>query len=176
MLKDYVWGGFVLRRLSLKGECGICVVFLVERGYEKNFIQQKWIERDKHPEMEHWGTNQKKENSRIRFTVTYHPGLPDIEGMLRKLHPVLHSPQRCRNAIKDVPMVAFLQIYISIKKTAFLWYYFLHNIFIFLDLQKHGYRNLLYTLWLSLVVEHVFFFLFIVTFYLFNRYRIGHSR
>ena len=53
MLKHYAGGGFVLRRLSLKGECGICVVFLVERGYEKNFIQQKWIERDKHPEMEH---------------------------------------------------------------------------------------------------------------------------
>ena len=35
------------------------------------------------------------------------------------------------------------------------------------------------TLWLSLVVEHVCLFVFFflsVTFYLFNRYRIGHSR
>ena len=39
--------------------------------------------------------------------MTYHPGLPNIGGMLRNLHPVLHSSQRCRNAIKEVPMVAF---------------------------------------------------------------------
>ena len=36
-------------------------------------------------------------------------------------------------------------------------------------------KSLLYTLRLSLVVDHVFF-LFIATFYSFNRYRIGHSR
>ena len=35
-------------------------------------------------------------------------------------------------------------------------------------------KSLLYTFWLSLVVEHFFFF--IVTFYLFNRYRIGYGR
>ena len=34
-------------------------------------------------------------------------------------------------------------------------------------------KSLLYTFWLSLVVEDFFS---IVTFYLFNRYRIGHSR
>ena len=37
-------------------------------------------------------------------------------------------------------------------------------------------KSLLYTLQLSLVVEQVFFFFFIVAFNLFNRYRIGHSR
>ena len=81
--------------------------------------------------------------------MTYHPGLPDIEGMLRKLHPVLHSPQRFRDAIKEVPIVAFSQIYINIKKKQLSYgTVFLHNIYIYMSgfantwLQK----SLLYTL------------------------------
>ena len=39
--------------------------------------------------------------------VTYHPGLPNIGGILRELHPFLHYSERCKQAIKDVPMMAF---------------------------------------------------------------------
>ena len=39
--------------------------------------------------------------------MTYHPGLPNIGRFLRDLQPVLHSSNRCKNAIKEVPMVAF---------------------------------------------------------------------
>ena len=80
--------------------------FLEERGYEKNFIQQQESRARQTPRDEALRDRPKKENSRIPFTVTYHLGLPNIGGMLRKLHPVLHSSQ-CRDAIKEVPMVAF---------------------------------------------------------------------
>ena len=81
--------------------------FLVERGYEKNFIQQQVGRARQTPRDEALRDRPKKENTRIPFTVTYHPGLHNIGGTLRKLHPVLHSSQRCRDAITEVPMVAF---------------------------------------------------------------------
>ena len=34
-------------------------------------------------------------------------GLPNIGGILRELHPFLHYSERCKQAIKDVPMMAF---------------------------------------------------------------------
>jgi len=49
----------------------------------------------------------KEENNRIPFTATYHPSLPTIGGLLRELRPVLHSSNRCKNAIKEVSIVAF---------------------------------------------------------------------
>ena len=93
----------------MKEEYRICVVFLVERGYEKNFIQQQVDRVRRTPLNEALRDRPKKENGRIPFTVTYYLGLPNIEGFLRELHPVLHSSQRCwdANSNKDVPMVAF---------------------------------------------------------------------
>ena len=83
----------------MKAERGICVVFLEERGYEKNVIQQQVDRARQTPRDEALRDKPRKENTRIPFTVTYHPGLPNIGGMLRNLHPVLHSSQRCRDAI-----------------------------------------------------------------------------
>ena len=39
--------------------------------------------------------------------VTYHLGLPNIGGILRELHPFLHYSERCKQVIKDAPMMAF---------------------------------------------------------------------
>ena len=41
------------------------------------------------------------------FTVTYHPGLPNIGRILRDVHPVIQSSDRCKEAIAGVPMIAF---------------------------------------------------------------------
>ena len=46
-------------------------------------------------------------NNRIPFVVTYHPGLPNIGSILRELHPFLHYSERRKQAIRDVPMMAF---------------------------------------------------------------------
>ena len=93
--------------------------FLVERGYEKNFIQQQVGRTRQTPRDKALRDRPKKENSRIPFTVTYHTGLPNIGGILRKLHPVLHSSQRCRDAIKEVPMVAFRRPKCLLVRTRF---------------------------------------------------------
>ena len=81
--------------------------FLVERGYKKNFVQQQVDRARQTPRSEALRDKLKEENNRIPFTVTYHPGLPNIGRFLRDLQPVLHSSNRCKNAIKEVPMVAF---------------------------------------------------------------------
>lgn len=39
--------------------------------------------------------------------VTYHPDLTNIGGVLRELHPILESSERCSKAMKNVPMLAF---------------------------------------------------------------------
>ena len=44
---------------------------------------------------------------RIPFVVMYHPGLPNIGSILRELHLFLHYSERCKQAIRDVPMMAF---------------------------------------------------------------------
>ena len=81
--------------------------FLVERGYGRNFVEQQVDRARRIPRNEALRENPKKDNNRIPFTVTYHPGLPNIGGLLRELQPVLHSSIRCKDAIKEFPMVAF---------------------------------------------------------------------
>ena len=44
---------------------------------------------------------------RVPFVVTYHPGLPNIRGILKELHPLLHFSNRSKQAIQDLPMIAF---------------------------------------------------------------------
>jgi len=68
--------------------------FLVERGYKKNFVQQQVDRARQTPRNEALRDKPKEENNRIPFTVTYHPGLPNIRGLLRELQPVLHSSNR----------------------------------------------------------------------------------
>lgn len=44
---------------------------------------------------------------RISFTVTYNLSLPNIGGILRRLHPLLQISDRCKQAVKDVPIMPF---------------------------------------------------------------------
>ena len=71
--------------------------------------------------------------------------------------------------------IPFAHSSVSVNQKVVLNYIY-HYIYIdiWLDLLKHGYRNLSHTPFPNHVVEHVFFFLFlyIVTFYLFNFYGI----
>lgn len=46
-------------------------------------------------------------NDRIPFVVTFHPVLPNIGEILHRLHPILQSSSRCREAVGGVPMVTF---------------------------------------------------------------------
>ena len=52
--------------------------FVIERGYEKNFVQQQVGRARQTPRAEALRDRPKEENSRIPFTVTYQPGLPNM--------------------------------------------------------------------------------------------------
>ena len=82
--------------------------YLVARGYDERFVRRQ-IRRAKRINRNEALTpaQERKKNNRTPFVVTYHPGLPNIGGILRDLHPLLHMSDRCKKAIKECPMVAF---------------------------------------------------------------------
>ena len=81
--------------------------YLVYRGYQEKFVRDQ-INRARLLDREELlAPRPITPNNRIPFVVTYHPGLPNIGGILRELHPFLHYSERCKQAIKDVPMMAF---------------------------------------------------------------------
>ena len=41
------------------------------------------------------------------MVVTCHPNLPNTGYILRELMPLLHCSDKCKKAVKEVPMVAF---------------------------------------------------------------------
>ena len=53
--------------------------------------------RDKHRER----------NERVPFVVMYYPELPNIGQILRDLHPIMQSSERCHRSVSNVPMLAF---------------------------------------------------------------------
>ena len=80
---------------------------LVNRGYREKFVRDQ-IHRAQVLHREELlaprlGTTSK----RLPFVVTYHLGLPNIGGILRKLHPLLYISSRCKQAIQDLPVMAF---------------------------------------------------------------------
>ena len=81
--------------------------FLEERGYKKKYVEEQIDRARRSSRDEVLAERPRKENTRVPFVVTYHPGLPHIGGLLQKLHPVLHSSTRCKEAIPQVPMVAY---------------------------------------------------------------------
>ena len=56
--------------------CGFLVH--VERGYGRNFVEQQVDRARRIPRDEALREKPKKDNNRIPFTVTYHPGLPTM--------------------------------------------------------------------------------------------------
>ena len=81
--------------------------FLVVRGYQKRFVREQiWKASSKTREEALTPTSQKT-TTRVPMVVTYHPNLPNIGYILRELQPLLHCWDKCKKAVKEVPMVAF---------------------------------------------------------------------
>ena len=77
--------------------------FLVARGYEESFVQDQIQKAREKGRNEILIPREGAKNDRIPFIVTYNPTLPNIGALLREIHPVLHSSERCKNAIKKFP-------------------------------------------------------------------------
>ena len=83
------------------------IEFLVERGYKRGFVESQIGRARRLPREETLRDKQRDRNERVPLVVTYHPGLPNIGQILRELHPILESSDRCSGAINSVPMVSF---------------------------------------------------------------------
>ena len=46
---------------------------------------------------------------RIPLVLTYHPGLPDIKGILERNQPILHLSERMKKAVPELPLRSFRQ-------------------------------------------------------------------
>ena len=73
---------------------------LKERGYKKAYVEGQIDKVRRMSRVEVLSNNNQPRSTRTPFVVTYHPQLPDISKILRELHPILESSERCKNAIK----------------------------------------------------------------------------
>ena len=81
--------------------------FLMDRGYRKAYVESQVDKVRRMSRAEVLSESNQTRSTKTPFVVTYHPRLPDISTILRELHPILESSERCKNAITSVPFVAF---------------------------------------------------------------------
>ena len=81
--------------------------YLVARGYHSRYIREQKRKAKSKTREEALTPRTPDTNTRVPVVVTYHPGLPNIGGILRDLQPLLHCSVKCRKAMKEIPMVAF---------------------------------------------------------------------
>jgi len=83
--------------------------FLKDRGYPSSVINRqirKALETPRTEALRPRMTDVDKPE-RIPLVITYHPSLPKLSQILLKHLPILHSSDRCKNAIPNLPMVAY---------------------------------------------------------------------
>ena len=78
---------------------------LVNRGYKEKIVGEQMHRVRVLDWEELLLPRQETTNKRSPVVFTYHPGLPNIGGILRELHPLLHFSNRCKQAIKYLPMM-----------------------------------------------------------------------
>ena len=83
------------------------VEFLTDRGYRRAYVESQVDKVRRMTRAEILSESIQPRSTKTPFVVTYHPRLPDIGKILRELHPILESSERCKNALKSVPFVAF---------------------------------------------------------------------
>ena len=83
------------------------VRFLTDRGYKKAYVEDQVEKVRRLTRAEARNNTNQPRSTKTPFVVTYHPGLSNITKIIRELHPILESSERCKNAINSVPFVAF---------------------------------------------------------------------
>ena len=62
--------------------------FLTARGYNRSFVENQILRVRRLTRAEAFRGRGRLRNEKTPFVVTYHPGLPNINKILRDLHPV----------------------------------------------------------------------------------------
>ena len=81
--------------------------YLVARGYRERFVREQMRKAKLKTREETLTPVPQKATTRVAMVVTYHPNLPNIGAILREVQPLLHCSDKCKKAVKEVPMVAF---------------------------------------------------------------------
>ena len=82
--------------------------FLCQRGHKRDYVKTQInkalynVPRKNTPYYQH-----KKSNNRTVFVTTYNPSLPNFNNIIKKYYPILTSSDRCKNAFKDPPLLAY---------------------------------------------------------------------
>ena len=93
---------------SAKIRCTELVDCLVKRGYNKRKTN-KQIERA-FTNSSHFPTGRQCHTTRpVYFNDLFHPGLPDIKGILQWYMPLLHQSVTMKTVVPDLPPISFSQ-------------------------------------------------------------------
>ena len=66
--------------------------YLIKRGYKERFVREQISRAKQIPRSETLQEhNRDKDKSPVPFTITYNPALPNIQEILHKKQPILHS-------------------------------------------------------------------------------------
>ena len=93
--------------------------FWMGRGYRRAYVEGQVDKVRRMSRAEVLSKGNRPRSTKTPFVVMHHPHLSDISKVLRELHPILESSERCKNAITSVPFVAF-------RKPKSLWDVLVH--------------------------------------------------
>ena len=102
-----------LRRISSKDEfferrSAELLSYLIKRGYKERFVREQISRAKQIPSSETLQEhNRYEDKSPVPFTITYNPALPNIQEILHKKQPILHSTNHLQKIFKDVPFMAY---------------------------------------------------------------------
>ena len=95
------------RKFDFEKRAADLTPFLVNRGKKKGIVRNQLDKARRISRTEALRDKHREKNERVPFVVMCHPELPNIGQILRDLHPIMQSPERCHRVVSNVPMLAF---------------------------------------------------------------------
>jgi len=94
---------------TARHRCQELTEFLVKRGHNRKLVKQQ-VERaiDKHT-LPQPPSTVIRTNRPVFFNIQYHPGLPDVKGILSRYLPLLHQSEKMKEVIPRQPIMSFSQ-------------------------------------------------------------------
>ena len=81
--------------------------YLANRGYDKTFLKTQIQLASDILRTDALTNKPKTQTETTPFVITYNPALPNLAHIIHKHSNVLYSSDRCRNAFKNLPLVAY---------------------------------------------------------------------
>ena len=92
---------------SFDKRCNELEAWLLKRGYNDKLIRNKILEARKFRREELIFKEKPDRCNKITFNIAYHPAYRCLNGILRKIHPILAFNKEHQHVFKDPPIVGF---------------------------------------------------------------------